>query len=292
MTRHSDLSGPAGDEVPTAPTRHMAEAEYVLGTHDAELERLGVQHRLWSAQAFQCWERAGIGPGSSVLDVGSGPGFTSLDLASLVGPTGRVVAVDESSRFIDVLRKRATMLGMRHLSAEVMDAQRIVVQASSVEAAYARWVLLFVPNPGAVVEGVARALKPGGVFAVQDYVSWDAMRLSPPSEVFDRVAAATMATFEQAGGDARIGLRLPALMRSHGLRVEAILPLQRVARSSDPLWAWPGTFFLNYVPLLVERGLLSSQDQRAFIDLWEERSRDETAFLWAPAMLEITARKI
>lgn len=291
MNDHSDQPRPHEDELPAAGRHSTAGAEYVLGTHDAELERLGLQHRLWSAQAFACWERAGIGPGSSVLDVGSGPGFTSLDLASLVGPAGRVIAVDESPRYIDALRQRTELLGIRHVTAKVMDAQQIEVEASNVDAAYARWVLLFVKNPDAVIEGVVRALRPGGVFAVQDYVSWEAIRLSPESEVFDRVAAATLESFHESGGDTQIGLRLPAIMRSHGLRVEAILPVQRVARAGEPLWAWPGTFFQNYLPRLVERGLLSPAEQRAFEAMWEERSQDDVAFLWAPAMLEIIARK-
>jgi ubiquinone/menaquinone biosynthesis C-methylase UbiE len=74
----------------------MADAnEYVLGTHDAELARLGLQHRLWSELTFACWNRCGIRPGSVVLDVGSGPGYTAFDLVPLVGPSGRVIAVDE-----------------------------------------------------------------------------------------------------------------------------------------------------------------------------------------------------
>ncbi len=291
MSNNSDLSSPHGHGFPVPGTRSTDDAEYVLGTHDAELERLGLQHRLWSAQAFACWERAGIGPGSRVLDVGSGPGFTSLDLASLVGPAGHVIALDESSRYIGVLRQRTELLGIRHVSAKLMDAQEIRVEASSVDAAYARWVLLFVKNPSAVIEGVVRALRPGGVFAVQDYVSWEAIRLSPASEAFDRVVAATLESFRQSGGDTQIGLRLPALMRSHGLRVEKILPVQRVARAGEPLWAWPGTFFHNYLPRLVERGLLSLEEQQAFEAMWDERSRDDAAFLWAPAMVEIIARK-
>lgn len=268
------------------------EAEYVLGTHEAELERLGLQHRLWSTQAFACWDSAGIGPGMAVLDVGCGPGFTSLDLASLVGVQGQVIAIDESARFVDVLRRRAQALGVSKLKAAVMDAQRIRIDAASVDAAYARWVLFFVRDPRAVIRGVARALRPGGVFAVQDYVNWEAICLSPPSDTFDRVIAAILASFRGSGGDVRIGLRLPALMREEGLRIEQLRPLQRLARAGTPLWAWPGTFFRNYLPLLVERGLLGAEDQAAFERMWEERSRDETAFLWAPAMMEIIARKV
>ena len=42
-----------------------------------------------------------VGP---VLDLGCGPGFTSLALARRVGPGGRVIACDESPRFLAHLR--------------------------------------------------------------------------------------------------------------------------------------------------------------------------------------------
>ncbi|HXU78754.1 MAG TPA: class I SAM-dependent methyltransferase, partial [Methylomirabilota bacterium] len=69
------------------------EKEYVLGTDGAELERLGLQHQLWLAQAASIWERAGFRRGHRILDVGCGPGFAALDLAERVGPRGRIVAV-------------------------------------------------------------------------------------------------------------------------------------------------------------------------------------------------------
>src|SRR5580765_647322 len=144
----------------------MSEAnEYVLGTHDAELARLGLQHRLWSEDTFACWDRCGIRPGSVVLDVGSGPGYTAFDLVPLVGPAGRVIAVDESERFIEYVHARAVTLGVENLETSVQDVQDLRVPARSVDVAYARWVLCFVPKPEAVVAGVAKALKPGGVFA-------------------------------------------------------------------------------------------------------------------------------
>ena len=58
-----------------------AERTYFLGTHDEELERLGLQHSVWRPTVLDCWRRAGIGPGSKVLDVGAGPGFAAADLA-------------------------------------------------------------------------------------------------------------------------------------------------------------------------------------------------------------------
>src|SRR5438552_7320138 len=67
--------------------------DYVLGTHNEELARLGLQHRVWRPVVLDCWQRAGITVGKRVLDVGAGPGYATGDLAEIVGPTGQVVAL-------------------------------------------------------------------------------------------------------------------------------------------------------------------------------------------------------
>lgn len=265
--------------------------EYVLGTHDAELMRLGLQHRLWSEYTFSCWRRCGIRTGSVVLDVGSGPGYTSFDLVPLVGPSGRVIAIDESDRFIEYVRARAAALGVDNIETGVQDVQDLRIPSGTVNVAYARWVLCFVPKPEAVVAGVARALKPGGVFAVQDYINWAGLSLSPRSEAFLRVMPSVGKSWSMHGGDPQVGQRLPAMMAAAGLVVEDVRPLQRIARPGDPLWDWPTTFFANFIPMLVERGLVTNDDWRAFQEEWAERTRDPNAVFWTPSMVEIIARR-
>ena len=266
--------------------------EYVLGTHDAELVRLGLQHRLWSRETFDLWERAGVGPGAHVLDVGCGPGHATFDLAQLVTHSGRVVAVDESERFIRYLTAQAGVRGVVNIDASVQDVQDLRVAEGSVDFAYARWVLCFTPRPADVVAGVARTLKPGGRFLIQDYTHWQALFLSPPSEAFLEVLRATDEAWRGSGGDSEIGQRLPALLDRNGIRVESIRPLQRVARPHEPLWQWPTSFFSNWGPLLVERGLLRPNAFKAFMADWERISRDENAFFWTPSMVEIIGRRL
>jgi hypothetical protein len=41
-----------------------AERDYVLGTHEEELARLGLQHRVWRPVGLDCWQRAGITVGN------------------------------------------------------------------------------------------------------------------------------------------------------------------------------------------------------------------------------------
>ena len=78
--------------------------DYFLGTHDEELQRLGLQHRVWRAAVLDCWQRAGIAAGSRVLDVGAGPGYAAADLAEIVGTGGEVVAVERSARYVEAGR--------------------------------------------------------------------------------------------------------------------------------------------------------------------------------------------
>jgi len=82
----------------------LNEREYVLGTGESEIDRLGLQHSVWRADAAAAWRAAHFRPGDTILDVGCGPGFAALDLADLVRPGGRVLAVDQSQRFLEHVR--------------------------------------------------------------------------------------------------------------------------------------------------------------------------------------------
>src|SRR5256885_6535274 len=97
------------------------ERDYVLGTHDEELERLGLQHRVWRSIVLNCWQRAGITVGKRVLDIGAGPGYAALDLAEIVGPTGQIVAVERSGNFVAAMRETCRARGITNLKAHELD---------------------------------------------------------------------------------------------------------------------------------------------------------------------------
>jgi len=268
-----------------------AEQSYVLGTNDDELQRLGFQNRLWAREASALWERAGFAPGQTILDVGCGPGYATLDLAALVAPDGRVIGVDESPRFVDHLRAQLRALRVAHVDARVGDVQRLDLPAASLDGAYARWVLCFVKNPQAVVAGVARALRPGGVFAVQDYLNYRALGVSPKSQAMARVADAVYESWRVRGGEPDVASILPRMMTDCGLVVREVYPIVRVASPGSALWQWPTTFFRNYLPTLVDMALLSQREREQFESDWAQRSADPTALFCSPIMLDIIAVK-
>src|SRR5438552_16288941 len=98
-----------------------AERGYVLGTHEEELARLGLQHRVWRPVALDCWQRAGITVGKRVLDVGAGPGYAAIDLAEIVGPSGEVVALERSQNFIRSMETACLARSLTNVSIHEVD---------------------------------------------------------------------------------------------------------------------------------------------------------------------------
>jgi SAM-dependent methyltransferase len=265
--------------------------EYALGTNASEIVRLGIQHKIWSAAAFSIWERAGIRAGHAVLDIGCGPGYTSFDLAGVVTTKGRVVAIDESAFFVEHLTSRQRSLGDTTIDARVGDVQRLDLPPESFDAAYQRWVLCFVKDAEAVVRGVARALKPGGVFAIQDYMHYEGLLLAPESKPFRRFIEVVAAAWRDHGGDTDIGQKLPSLLVKHGLTPVDIAPLHRVARPGSQLWTWPTIFIETYGPKLVDEGRLTRGEYDALVRDWTAHAGDPGAYFCSPPMVDIIAVK-
>jgi SAM-dependent methyltransferase len=269
----------------------MTIPDYVLGTSDAELARLGLQHQLWRAQAYALWERAGFGPGQKLLDVGAGPGYTTLDLAELVGARGEVLGVDLSQRFLDTLAARAQGQKLANVRTLQADLTQVALPPSAFDGAYARWVFCFLPDPDRVVGAIAAALQPGAALVVQDYLDWGTLGFAPSAPIFGRVVHAVQESWRRRGGDPQICARLPALFAKHGLVLEHLQPIVRIARAGEPLWQWPASFFTNYVPQVVEMGLLSATDAAEFDASWQHLTNDPQSFFYSPLLADLVARK-
>jgi ubiquinone/menaquinone biosynthesis C-methylase UbiE len=271
--------------------RMRDENEYLLGTDDEELRRLGFQHQLWTGEAAAAWARGGFGPGSHVLDVGCGPGYAAVDLARLVGPGGRVTGVDVSPRFVGHLQALAAALGLGNVAVEVQDVEALSLPAESFDGAYIRWVLTYLRRPEAVIAGVASALRPGGRLVVHDYSRYVGIQLAPEDPAVHRVIEAIVASWRADGGDPNVGARVPRMMEDAGLEVVSITPIARVARPTDALWHWPRTFFDNFLPHLVRTGYLAEDERQAFDAVWAARAADPGAYLATPPQVEVVGVK-
>jgi predicted methyltransferase len=72
-------------------TEGISSSDYLLGSTDAEHDRLIRQAVRLAPVTERFFREAGIGPGQRVLDLGSGVGDVAMLVARLVGPSGEVV---------------------------------------------------------------------------------------------------------------------------------------------------------------------------------------------------------
>ena len=96
--------------------------------------------------------------GGRVVDIGCGFGDSALQLAELVGPSGSVLGVDISPRFIDLARTESTMPNVRF---EVMDVQAAPFE-DTFDYAFSRFGTMFFASPVAAMRNVRAALEPSG----------------------------------------------------------------------------------------------------------------------------------
>ena len=95
-------------------------SDYLLGTSDHELARLGLQHEVWGDVTRAELDRAPVDWARRdlrVLDAGCGPGLVTDELARRVGSDGSVLAVDASPRWIAHVRARVALRGWAHVDA-------------------------------------------------------------------------------------------------------------------------------------------------------------------------------
>lgn len=266
-----------------------AERDYILGTHDEEIERLGLQHRVWRPRALAAWKAAGFTTRQTILDAGCGPGYASLDLAEIVGPTGRVVAVDRSRRFLQTLERRATDRGLANVDTFEADLQTDALPDVRLDGAWIRWVFAFVPDPRQLLRKIVAQLKPGARIVIHEYFDYSTWRLTPRSESFERFVATVMDSWRADGGEPDIGLELPHWLVDAGLRIERLEPIVEIVPRSSYTWQWPATFVRVGLARLVEIGRMSAADAYKIAGEFAERERDGRTLIITPGLLEIIA---
>jgi len=102
-----------------------------------------------------------IKEGMSVLDVGCGWGDMSLQVATMVGPTGRVVGIDCVDAFLEQAREDAAAQGQTNVEFRRGDAE-IALPENEFDYVVARFGTMFFTNPVAALRRMRLALKPGG----------------------------------------------------------------------------------------------------------------------------------
>ena len=268
------------------------ERDYVLGTHDEELARLGLQHRVWRPVVLDCWRKAGITVGSRVLDVGAGPGFATIDLAEIVGPAGKVVALERSNKFVNATKEAVRARSLTNVKIHELDLMTDNFPEDDYDFSWCRWVLSFVSDPALFVQKLGNAMGKGSISIFHEYGHYETWRFFPRIPSQEKFREHVIATWRESGGEPDSAPGLPRLLSANSFIIRSAAPLIFCVRPNDYMWQWPATFIAIYLPRLIEMGRIDQKfaDQvRADLASAEENAN---ALMMTPLVLEIVAEKL
>lgn len=268
------------------------EKEYILGNDQEELARLKLQHELWKPDLIKLWDKSNIQKAKRILDLGCGPGFTSLDLINYVHHSCEMTSVDLSEKFLKYLREHSSKLKTNQkITTHQAYIEQLDLPQKNFEAAFCRWLMIFVKDPAVAIEKVSEHLQPGAEFLLQEYVSYDSMDLVPDFKHMKPVVDAIFKSWRDQGGDPNRGKKLPFWLEKAGFDILHIEPVAKFARPDDELWAWPDSFYKSFLPRLANSNYLSTQQVSDFFKEWEEAKKIPGAYFIAPTVINIVAQK-
>jgi ubiquinone/menaquinone biosynthesis C-methylase UbiE len=113
-------------------------------------------------------KEAGLKEGFQVLDYGCGPGSYTGPLAELVGPSGKIYALDFHRLAIKMVERRAAKKHLANVITIQSDCQTGLPD-QSLDAALLFDVFHHLEQPDMVLKELHRVLKPGGILSFSDH---------------------------------------------------------------------------------------------------------------------------
>ena len=163
---------------------------YGPGHAEHEVERLRAQARLIGPITRRWLVEAGIRSGMRVLDVGSGVGDVALLAAELVGPTGEVIGTDRVDAALTIAAERAAAHLVTNVRFLECDPAEMTFD-EPFDAVIGRYVLMYQPDPAAMVRRLVTHLRPGGVLMFHEPYR-DGVRSFPPVPTWSRSSRAAV----------------------------------------------------------------------------------------------------
>lgn len=233
-----------------------AAIDYALGSTDLEHQRLMVQGRYLRPWTDRFLRLGGLRTGMSVLDLGSGLGDVGLLAAEIVGPGGRVVGIDRDEVITAKARLRMAREALGEtVTFEVADLAEYE-PAGLFDAVIGRYVLLYQPDPVAVLRRFARFLRPGGVMIfheqdmTEDNPSW------PPCPAWDDCYRMFSSVISATGAIPDFGRQFSTAFLAAGLPLPVVEATKAIADGPDsPMFDWIARTLSSLGPVLTRVGL-------------------------------------
>jgi SAM-dependent methyltransferase len=259
---------------------------YPIEHRKGEIERLHIQADAIVADTLVMLDRIGVQPGWTCLDLGCGPrGITDL-LSKRAGPSGRVVGVDKDQDFLAYARAHAPS----NVEFQHGDAYASGLPDGQFDLVHMRFIASTAGEPEKLLREARRLVRPGGVVALQE-PDVATFACHPPHQAWDRLMAAMLAVFAQAGGDIYLARRLFLLAHQAGLADVQYRPFVWGMRSTDPMADHLPATAESLRGAIVGRGLIPEAEFPVLIEQCRRHLRDPTTVTTSFMVAQVWGRK-
>lgn len=253
-------------------TRDTSGQTYVMAFSTEEIRRLQRMAELLAPSTRRLLERAGLGAGMKVLDVGSGAGDVALLAADVVGPTGAVVGVERNPAMLAVAQGRVQDAGLTTVSFIEGDLTRLQFD-TDFDAVVGRCILQHLSDPVAALRHLVRHLRPGGIVAFQEFDIPSAETSMPLVPLYEQMCYWAREGLHRAGVDSRFGLQLYHVFLDAGLPAPQLHSDAFVGAGPD--WGWYEVIaesIRSLLPVITRYGIATAEE--IGIDTLAERCRE------------------
>lgn len=248
----------------------MPKTQYTLDNEwTAARERLAQLEAHLDSATFEHLQRIGVGAGWHCLEIGGGGGSVAKWLCEQVGPTGRVMATDLDTRFLDGLDY--PQLEVRQHNIEQDDLPH-----GQFDLVHTRIVIVHLRQPKRAFRQLMRAVKPGGWILLEepDHVTTTADPEAMPvsRELFNKVMATYQEAFRQRGQDVSIGNRLLGTLRAGGFESLAAEGRTKVFQGGSAEMEFHRLTYRQLRDLILASGKVSTGEFDQFMALLDDAS--------------------
>ena len=163
----------AADTIDAFRSANYEIAEAIAPTWEGrrpEIEEASTAVREWMLSALRPRK------GDTVLELAAGVGDTGFDAAAIIGDRGRLITTDFSPSMLEAARRRGAERGVDNVEYRLVDAERMELEADSVDGVLCRFGYMLLPDPAAAFRETRRVLRPGGRLTL---AVWGAIERNP-----------------------------------------------------------------------------------------------------------------
>ncbi len=219
-----------------------------------EFARLQALENWADPVTIQILSKRPIESSSRCLEMGAGAGSIAYWMSERC-PAGRVVAADIDARFLDSSKAP-------NLEVATLDLGQADFPPGSFDLIHARMVLSHIPARENILERAVQWLAPGGTILVEDYYFLPVEHaLSEPQRLFFNIFLRSLVA---QGSDPHWGRRVPGHLARLGLDEIRVSTTPVVMGTGDPSGVLWNMTFEQYLPLVLERGLVTPAQIAAY----------------------------